>query len=519
MLPEIHYDARNDGGDTATNTPVAGFCTRIGDTVVMRGDVTGASLLHVYCAGGHLLADADPARLYDYVRAEGLPLTVCPVAVVQFLTLGLVPLPSSIFNEVRTLGIGDQITFVRAGAGWTETQSVEFPYFAAQSRQDEQPDPERLRTLLTESVGRTLTGAREAALMLSSGKDSTAIAAALARLGRRDVRCLTFVADTDQDEDGYASGLCRKLGLPHERIRITAARPEDGTLLSAFFRNAPLPCADDCQLPYVTAVARAGAADTVLDGSGNDVYMGHVPSRNDRRRAWLRIRGRRLTGVLETIVPFGTKADQLLRDPVDHCFLQGLLRMREVARFYPQAISEGTFRAPLLAAWMRQDVFDFRACVRGRHYDQGSCALKAMVACQAAGKQCLLPWCDADVINYYFNLPRAARFNADMFSNKVLLREMLHREIDYPDHEKGKRYFQFDRIGFFMNNKARVGDEILGCRHWERTASERLLGEIYRRLPRNPRVGVALNAWFLLSGWLNHNRWLNDAACRGGGGA
>ncbi|MFU8781326.1 MAG: hypothetical protein ACNA71_09950, partial [Kiritimatiellia bacterium] len=112
-------------------------------------------------------------------------------------------------------------------------------------------------------------------------------------------------------------------------------------------------------------------------------------------------------------------------------------------------------------------------------------------------------------IDYYFNLPESARFDRQTYTNKVLLREMLHKEIDYPDTELGKRYFQFDRIGFYEANKARVYEEILECAYWDRVASEKLLADIYRRLPRNARVGVSLNAWFLLSGWLNHNRWLH----------
>jgi len=478
-------------------------------TVTLDGDPTGATLLYAYCQGPHLLADPRPLVLLDRVRQEGLPLTVDPAGVAHFLTLGLVPMPGSLFCELRVLGIGDTMTFRRAGTGWAMAHSNVFPYFADASRQDERPDPARLLALLTESVGRTLAGTRQAALMLSSGKDSTAIALALARLGIKDVRCLTFTADTDKDEDTYARELCARLGLKHERVQIEDRQPLDEDTLTEFFRNAPLPCADDCQIPYVAALRQAREPGVVLDGSGNDVYMGHVPSRNDLRREQWRLPAHGLARTLETVVPYGTRVDQLLRDPVEHCFMQGLFRPREVRRFYPAASIDDAFKRPLLDAYHHRDVFDFRALARGRHYDQGSCAFKALMACEASGRRCLLPWCDAQVIDYYFNLPKDARFNENSYTNKVLLRKMLRREIHYQDQQIGKRYFQFNRVAFFTVNRRRVFDEIINCRYWEREAAERLLQAAYRRLPRNPRVGVALNAWFLLSGWLNHNRQMN----------
>ncbi len=479
------------------------------EPVLLCGNPTGSSLLHVYCDGIHLLASDHPAVLLDAVIRNGWPLTVSHESVTCFLALGLIPMPRSLFSEVHVLGIGDKLEGVHTPGGWQLKQQIDFPYFSRFSRQDQSPDPGRLMGLLTAATGRALASVSSPVLMLSSGKDSTALAAALARLGRDDVRCLTFVAETDQDEDGYARALCRRLGLPHERISIPAGQPLEAGVLNAFFRNAPLPCGDDCQIPYVMALHRAGGSDGVLDGSGNDVYVGHVPSRNDRLRTRLRIRPHLLATALEAVVPFGTRADQLLRSPVELCFLQGLFRRREVSRFYPSAAEGEPLENLLPEVAEALDVFDFRACVRGRHYDQGSCALKAMMACSAFGRRCLLPWCDGAVVDYYFNLPRESRFDDRTFTNKVLLREMLRREIDYPDAELGKLYFQFDRIGFFVTNQARVYDEILGCRYWNKRAAEELLRNIYRRLPRNPRVGVALNAWFLLSGWLNHNRWLN----------
>jgi len=56
--------------------------------------------------------------------------------------------------------------------------------------------------------------------MRGSGKASTAIVAALAQPGRKDVDGLMFTADTDRDEDTYTRERCSTLGLKHETVLL-----------------------------------------------------------------------------------------------------------------------------------------------------------------------------------------------------------------------------------------------------------------------------------------------------------
>ncbi|MBT3193783.1 MAG: hypothetical protein HN341_14645 [Verrucomicrobia bacterium] len=477
----------------------------------ISGDVTGCPVLYVYCDGDHLLSDPDPGALFDAVKSRGLSLEVSPEAVSHFLTAGLIPYPLSIFRHVYALGVGDRLRATQVAGKWTCEHSVDFPYYSEQSSGESIADPRQLLALLTQAVQVQIGDSASPTLMLSSGKDSTALAACFAELGRRDVQCLTFVAETDADEDGYAKALCDRLGFAHERVSVPLGQPFPEGVMRSFFSAAPLPCADDCQIPYVYAMSKvSGSGGCIVDGSGNDVYVGHVPSKNDRRRDWMYMRNRPLARTLERLVPCCTRGAQLLRNRAELCFLLGLFRGREVHRFYQEYVDAEAFWQHALDELRGRDVFDFRAVMRGRHYDQGSCALKATVASAAFGMRSAFPWCDDAVSQYYFNLPQASRYDQKQFVNKLLVRDMLSEAIDYPADTIGKRYFQFDRIAFFTANRELVRSEILGCSLWNRKQSERLLNALYGRLPHNRRVGVALNSWFLLSGWLNHNRWMNS---------
>ncbi len=261
------------------------------DHVEIAGDLTGYPVLYVYCYEATLIVDSDPATLFDAVTALGLSLEVSPEAVSHLLTAGLIPFPLCIFKHVYSLGIGDRLRATRVDGKWMCEHTLDFPYFSERSTGDSVPDPQHLLSLLTRSLHDRVGHVASPMLMLSSGKDSTALAACFAELGQRDVRCLTFVAETDADEDRYAKALCDRLGFTHERISVPRgiAFPDD--ILQSFFSDAPLPCADDCQIPYVYAMSKAAdAGGCVVDGSGNDVYVGHVPSKNDRRRSWMYIR-------------------------------------------------------------------------------------------------------------------------------------------------------------------------------------------------------------------------------------
>ncbi len=475
---------------------------------LISGDQTGSPVVFVYCDGEYLFADTDPAALFDYVVAEKLPLDVSAEAISHFLTAGLVPIPMSIFQQVFTLGIGDTLRATAAGGEWLCTHELDFPYFEERSTGRSRPDAGMLKSLLVQSVERQLAGESDPVLMLSSGKDSTALAVALSELGRADVNALTFVSETQVDEGEYAAELCRRLGLSHRRISVPRDKPLPSDLFDRLFQTAPLPCADDCQLPYLYAMSEAEGAGSIMDGSGNDVYVGHVPSRNDRRRQLLRVRNRRLAHVLESAVPSCTRRAQLLRNSAEIIFVLGLLHHREVERFYPGFVETDPFWCSAVAPFQQRSVFDFRAVIRGRHYDQMSVALKAVTAAGTIGAGVAFPWCDDAVADFYFNLPQERRFDSRRFVNKLLVREMLRDAVDYPDAEIGKRYFLFDRFAFFLANAERVRGEILACPLWDSAASEALLDVLYTRLPHNERVGVALNSWFLLSGWLNHNRWV-----------
>ncbi|MDX2466355.1 MAG: asparagine synthase-related protein, partial [Acidimicrobiia bacterium] len=132
---------------------------------------------------------------------------------------------------------------------------------------------------------------------------------------------------------------------------------------------------------------------------------------------------------------------------------------------------------------------------------------KVRFVAPAFGLEPLLPFCDWDLADYYFNLPEGSRYNAKTGVNKVLLRELLDQRIRYSESGVGDGYFEFDGAGFVMANQAFVREEILECGLWDPEA-EAIVDAWLEALPQRPFLFHVLVPMFLLSGWYNHSRYL-----------
>ena len=133
---------------------------------------------------------------------------------------------------------------------------------------------------------------------------------------------------------------------------------------------------------------------------------------------------------------------------------------------------------------------------------------KQRLAANAIGLGSSLPWCDDDVADYYFNLPEHDRYDRGSGRNKILLRKMLYRCLDYDADVIGKHYFEFDGAGFIMRNMAFVKSEIDKCSLWDQGGLA-VIHEWLDEIDSRPLLYHALLTVFMVSGWHNHSRFLN----------
>ena len=77
---------------------------------------------------------------------------------------------------------------------------------------------------------------------------------------------------------------------------------------------------------------------------------------------------------------------------------------------------------------------------------------KTIATAKCLGSDVVFPWADATLANYCFNLPESAKFDFKILQNKLLLRELLEKRIDWKQEKRGvDLYFDLDMKAFKEN--------------------------------------------------------------------
>ena len=470
------------------------------------GDDTGLVPLYLHRGPGAVTLSSHLGALLDEPRIGSAP-AVAPRGVSHLLHHALVPLPETIFRDVYFLGIGDRADLDVHEGEIRIRFSNDYPYLTERSKGDGKPDPRVLLAHLTVAVTRQLGARGDGFLMLSSGKDSSAVALALAEAGRAGFPCVTFRDDEGDEEYRHARALCRRLGLCHEVVDLPLVPERIEAILTEFWSRSPLPCGDFAQIAYAICVATIGApGGAVLDGSGNDAYMGYLPGRGERLQWRFALGSGVLSRFLAARLPPDSGWNYFLRSRAASTLPGRTLRPVDTRRFYPGSVDTGPAWQRIGDEWAHLDLIGFRNSPVEHHVDQAEIALKIRLAAESGGREVALPYCDRELIDYVFHLPESSRFDRRTFTNKLLLREMLERYAGYDSRARGQHFFPFAGDRFLLRHRAFALDEIRRCRLWDARIGP-WAETWFRRMERRPLLYHALLPLFMLSGWHNHSRY------------
>ena len=199
----------------------------------------------------------------------------------EALRLGLalrhIPAPYTAFKRIRKLAAG---CFARvAGRDFHEEQYASDAAVVEQGDLSEQEMIELVHKQLRTCVTDCLVSDVPVALMLSSGLDSSLVAAMLAESGRTaDVPAVTVgFRERSYDESPEAEWLARKLGLQHVKVMVEERNVDDAVSLAFDVHDEPF--ADPSLVPsLVLAEAVRRAAKVALGGDGGDELFGGYPT-------------------------------------------------------------------------------------------------------------------------------------------------------------------------------------------------------------------------------------------------
>lgn len=470
-------------------------------SATISGDPTCAEPRYFSIIDGAFFVSSDILSVLRARHRRGHDIEVSPVAISHLLHDGFVAQPLTVYKDVFVVSMGMSATLEHDRLEF----HFDFPFLKPKSAQDREADPAKLLRVLADATSRACAARPKPLLMLSAGLDSTSLALGVKEAGRDDAVCVTYTEYDDQDEAALAHRLCGRLGLRHETCHLDLESDAVCGLLQRYAAATPEPCADPALTACVAPIARHADEDTViLDGSGNDAYFWKPPRPLDVAK--LRLGWNRLPGLrrVRRALPMYLRYERLLSTPLELLLFSGpYLRHCDTRVFYPASIDTHS-------SWLErfnQLVMPFeevRSSIRSAFMGPAAHMMKARNAGMLVGALARFPWTDHEVANYCFNLPEAHRFDRVSGRNKVIIREMLSRFVDYDEKTIGKRVFKFDKRRFIERHLDFCRDEILSCALWE-PPIERSLGDLVRAFVRGARTENALLTLLMVSLW--HNHW------------
>lgn len=203
-------------------------------------------------------------------KSRGITLTISEQAIYDYLSLGVVPQPSTIYNEVACLPPASHMVIDSGGVKITEYWNLKYE----PKLQISYPDAtEKVRELMSESVRLRLRSDVPIGVFLSGGVDSSVIAYEAAREVGDTLQTFTVkMGSAEFDESPIATQTANMLGVKNTIIPLEM-NPLEG--LQKIIQHYDQPFADSSAIPSleISRLARQYVT-VVLNGDGGDEIFG-----------------------------------------------------------------------------------------------------------------------------------------------------------------------------------------------------------------------------------------------------
>jgi asparagine synthase (glutamine-hydrolysing) len=273
-----------------------------GERLLIARDRLGIKPLYYWPTPDGALAFA--SELKSLLRLDGFPGAIDARAMSEYLALGYVPEPRSIYAGVRKLPPGHRLVWragepLRAERYWSPLREVDESIGVADAVAE-------IRRLLAEAVRYRLIADVPLGAFLSGGIDSTAVVAEMARQMDRPVKTFSIgFEEPEFNEAPHAAAVARALGTEHTELIV---RPDADALFERIVHGFDEPFADSSAIPtLLVSQLAAEHVKVVLSGDGGDELFGGYTRYRDfvARGRVLPAPLRRALGALARRLPHG----------------------------------------------------------------------------------------------------------------------------------------------------------------------------------------------------------------------
>ncbi|NJB67040.1 asparagine synthase (glutamine-hydrolysing) [Desulfobaculum xiamenense] len=434
-------------------------------TLTLVRDRLGIKPLYYGLCGSAFLFGSTPSALRQHPQWTGELDREVLALYMRFLHI---PEPHCIFQGIRKLPPGATLTITPADvavrripepARYWDVRTMALRGMAAPFAGNLDDATDRLQTLIDDAVGLRMLADVPLGAFLSGGIDSTAVVAAMQRIGSRPARTFTIGFDAKgYDEATHAREVAKRLGTEHTELRLS---PDDALdVIPLLPRHFDEPFADVSQIPTLIVSRLAREHVTVaLSGDGGDELFGGYSRHlfgprlwNAQRRIPLPLR-RAMSAMLKgtagrMLADAYERAENLLAPAQRHAiFRDKLLKVasalsaRDRAQFHGLLVScwnggqspvrgadfpESTFERP--ETWPpNEDFAEWMMTMDMTTYLPGDILTKVDRASMAVSLEARVPLLDHRICEFALSLPASMKI-ADG-KGKLPLRRLLARHL------------------------------------------------------------------------------------------
>ncbi|MGY4751158.1 asparagine synthase (glutamine-hydrolyzing) [Pannonibacter sp. Q-1] len=264
-------------------------------TLTLGRDRLGEKPLYYGWQGGSFLFGSELKALRAH---QDFQAPVDRNALTQFMRLGYVPAPHTIYQGIFKLMPGTFAVLAQAAAPGTPPQAETYwsaQAAAAQPQDSGMSDEEAIATLdrlLSQAVARQMVADVPLGAFLSGGIDSTTITALMQAHSTRPVKTFTIgFHEAGYDEAVHAKAVAQHLGCDHTELYVNAREAMD--VIPRLPQIYDEPFADVSQIPVflVSALARRHVTVSLSGDAGDELFGGY------NRYTWGASLWRRLGGM------------------------------------------------------------------------------------------------------------------------------------------------------------------------------------------------------------------------------
>ncbi len=502
--------------------------------LVLARDRLGIKPLYVAERGGALAFASEVSALV----ADGWCEVIDFASLHHYLALGYIPAPGSIFEGVRKLEPGTQLT-VDEGRAPVQRRYWELRFAPGTRVASDEEYAEEVLGTLRAAVKSHLLSDVPVGVFLSGGVDSSALVALMSEVGGQRIQTFSIgFEEKTFDELALARKVAQRYGTDHHELVV---RPDAVRILPELVRHFGEPFADSSAVPvyYVSELARRHVK-VVLSGEGGDeVFAGYETYLAGKYSALYR----RLPGIIgRTLVP--ALVDRL---PVSHArvsldykakrFVRGAYLPLEDGHFWWKVVLSEAVQAELCAGPARNGHREtaelFRAAAARAGTDDWLARLQAIDAhvylpdniltkadrmSMAHSLEARVPYLDRALVELAARLPSDVKLRR--FTKKFVLKQALRGRVPTEILRAKKRGFNVPVPSWLRGELRDMLHDVLAPSALARVG---LFQPEYVRRLIDEHVGMRFDhsrpLWTLLVFMTWHQEWERARAAGRGAGA